>query len=150
MIDELCICQFPGLSLGVTQMLLCSMATAKGIIFLLESTPPPPFPVIFGLPNWRHGQEPLSSSTPTQVHSLNISQICHFDLVCGDLAWRVSSTPNPLFSHSKDPRVATLKFTFTRTSPGPAEDHQDLRRMVQTLFYGSKHPGLEPSRDGEE
>lgn len=62
--------QLPGLSLGAFQALLCSVPTAKGTIFLLKSTHPPPLTAAFGLPNLGHGQKPhllprLHPSRPT-------------------------------------------------------------------------------------
>lgn len=82
--------------LGVSQALPCSVATAEGIIFLLESSHPPT--------SMRTSLVP--SPTPFQVHLLDFSQICQFYFLCINhcviiSAWFVTSTPN-LLSTYKD------------------------------------------------
>lgn len=62
--------------LGVSQALPSSVTTAEGVIFLLESTHPPAFPVTFELPNLRHRWEfpllpHLHCSRSTSWTSLN-------------------------------------------------------------------------------
>ena len=99
--------------LGVSQALSCSMATAKGMIFLLESTHPLMFLVTFGIPHLRHRWEshllahlyPSRSTSWTSLSSvifISCETSCVSSALPGELhlsnpLWHILRTPEQSF-----------------------------------------------------